>query len=164
MKLKSFVAGALLAAASVSSFAADQLNIPVTLGVATGFSGLSLPGDGLLSGGTDVLSFTGLAAGVYNVQLNYSATNVNIQTASLNGQAPVFIWGSPFASLGSFQISANSPFTLTLGGTPTSASSAFYNGSITVTSAVPEPEAYGMLLGGLALLGVVARRKAKKAA
>ncbi|NVD73973.1 PEP-CTERM sorting domain-containing protein [Duganella sp. BJB488] len=163
MKLKSFVAGALLAAASVSAFAADQLNIPVTLGVATGFSGLSLPGDGLLSGGSDVLTFTGLAAGSYNVLLNYSATNVNIQSASLNGQSPVFIFGSSFASLGSFNIGTNSPFTLTLNGTPTSASSAFYNGSITVT-AVPEPETYGMLLGGLALMGVVARRKAKKAA
>ncbi len=33
---------------------------------------------------------------------------------------------------------------------------------VRVTSAVPEPETYAMLLGGLALLGVAARRKAKR--
>jgi len=38
-----------------------------------------------------------------------------------------------------------------------------YTGTLNV-SPVPEPETYGMMLGGLALLGVVARRKAKKAA
>ncbi len=36
-----------------------------------------------------------------------------------------------------------------------------YGSDLTV-AAVPEPETYGMLLAGMALLGVVARRKAKK--
>lgn len=41
-----------------------------------------------------------------------------------------------------------------------------YSGEISGlnVSAVPEPETYGMMLGGLALLGVVARRKAAKKA
>ena len=36
-----------------------------------------------------------------------------------------------------------------------------YNGTLNV-SPVPEPETYGMMLAGLALVGVVARRKSKK--
>lgn len=38
-----------------------------------------------------------------------------------------------------------------------------YTGSVSALP-VPEPETYGMLLGGLALVGVAARRKAKQAA
>ncbi len=34
--------------------------------------------------------------------------------------------------------------------------------NVSLTSAVPEPETYGMLLAGLALVGLVARRKAAK--
>ena len=37
-----------------------------------------------------------------------------------------------------------------------------YASDLTVTAAVPEPETYGMLLAGMTLLGVAARRKAKK--
>ena len=34
-----------------------------------------------------------------------------------------------------------------------------YNGSIALTSPVPEPETYGMMLAGLGLMGFVARRR-----
>jgi hypothetical protein len=37
-----------------------------------------------------------------------------------------------------------------------------YASDLTVTPAVPEPETYGMLLAGMTLLGLMARRRAKK--
>lgn len=42
---------------------------------------------------------------------------------------------------------------------PTFSNLGIYEGSVKMTSAVPEPEIYAMLLGGLGLLGFVARRK-----
>ena len=47
---------------------------------------------------------------------------------------------------------------LLVSGTLLSAAAASYSGSITVTP-VPEPEAYAMLLGGLGMLGFLARRR-----
>lgn len=42
---------------------------------------------------------------------------------------------------------------------------AMYSGAVSAAALpVPEPETYGMMLGGLALLGAVARRRAKKSA
>ena len=111
------------------------------------------------SGGSDTITFTGAPAGMYEAILSYSSVNVKITSASLNGQAPVFLSAGNKASLGTFDIVGSAPFTLQLFGTVNgNPAGAAYNGQITI-SAVPEPETYGMLLGGLGLLGLAARRK-----
>ncbi|WP_374357517.1 FxDxF family PEP-CTERM protein [Pseudoduganella danionis] len=166
MKFKTIAAGALLAVASFAASAANQ-SVAVTAGPVYTFTGVGplfsthdVPGDL----GYDVISFTGLTAGKYEILLSYSGTLTKISAASLNGQAPEEFSAGNKTSSGFFDVIDNSPFTLKLWGTVTGApASANYNGTLTIT-AVPEPETYGMLLGGLALLGVVARRKAKKAA
>jgi hypothetical protein len=53
-------------------------------------------------------------------------------------------------------------YVLEVDGTVVGNGGGVYASDITVTAAVPEPETYGMLLAGMALLGAVARRKAKK--
>jgi hypothetical protein len=160
MKLK-FAAAAILACAAFSASAADQ-TFTIEAGKTFDFNGLASLNDGLLSGGTDVLSFTGLAAGSYNAVLTFSGNFVDVTSASLNGLAPQTLINYAPISLGAFNVSTTSPFTLTLNGTADPAGLASYSGHITVT-AVPEPETYGMLLGGLGLLGLVARRKKNQA-
>jgi len=166
MKLKSIAAGALLAVASFAASAANQ-SVAVTAGPVYTFTGvgpLFSTHDTPTSTGYDVISFTGLAAGSYEVLLSYSGTLTRITAASLNGQAPEEFSVGTKSSSGFFDVTDNSPFTLKLWGSVTgNPISANYNGTVTITP-VPEPETYGMLLGGLALMGVVARRKAKKAA
>jgi hypothetical protein len=155
MKLK-WITAAVLAASAFSANAADQI-FNITPGVAFSFDGLGP----LLSGPdqSDVITFTGLGAGTYKALLSYSSVNVDITKASLNESTPIAFYHSGSASLGTFSVTDSSPFTLELWGTVTgNPIGASYNGQITVT-AVPEPETYGMLLGGIALLGVVARRR-----
>ncbi|MBA5637707.1 FxDxF family PEP-CTERM protein [Duganella sp. LX20W] len=50
-------------------------------------------------------------------------------------------------------------YTLEVDGYVASANGGSYSGNIAVAAAVPEPETYGMLLAGLGLLGVIARRR-----
>jgi hypothetical protein len=54
-------------------------------------------------------------------------------------------------------------YVLEIAGKVTGTTRGNYEGTLNI-SPVPEPETYGMMLMGLAMVGVVARRKAKKAA
>lgn len=175
MKLKSLALAAALATGMAPAFAADQnINLSLIGSNANGniysgsFAALadgsgSLVGnpqvsnpDSILSGGTDVITFLGAVAGVYNVVLQGSASFVNALTGTLNGQ-PLSITsvGNVFTLFTT--ISTTSPdFALTLNGGALANSQ--YSGNITV-SAIPEPETYALLLGGLGLMGFVARRR-----
>ena len=159
MKLK-FIAAGIMAAASFSAFAGDQvLDITADGNVHT-FN--AVVGDGILSGGLDEIILNGLGAGSYNIGLSITGQKLtfNALTSNLNNQL-----GEAFSAGGlkffGVEYSGVGPFKLQLFGN--ALAGANYTGTYTV-SAVPEPATYGMLLGGLGLLGFMARRRAAKKA
>jgi hypothetical protein len=155
MKLKAITA-VVLAATAFGASAANQ-SFSIVAGTGFNFNGLNT----LLSSAdqSDTITFGGLAAGNYTALLSFSSVNVHITSASLNGVLSTNIYPNMYNSIGFFSLAANSPFELKLFGTVTGDPiGATYNGQIVVTS-VPEPATYGMLLGGLGMLGFIARRR-----
>lgn len=157
MKLKLFAAG-VLAAASFGALAADQLVILDDNPLANNFFvSNQAPSDGVLSGGSDVITFGGLAPGLYNIVVTISGQNLTFDAAKTNLNGTL---GSDYGAgkLHFFGVdhTGNSPFVLNLFGN--ALTGAKYSGEVTVT-AVPEPATYGMLLGGLGVLGFLARRR-----
>jgi hypothetical protein len=138
-----------LGAALSPALAADQ-SIDLSSGQAS-FVSLSP----ILAGGDDVLTFTGLAPGIYNFAFSVSAQFVSGFGGTVNG--------TPFATatLGPITVGADfgvssAPFTVVLTGTP--GRNAIYSGELTV-SLVPEPGTYALLAAGLGIVGLVARRR-----
>ena len=150
MKLKTLAASMLLACAAGGALADDQ--------TAT-FSGMVASFDSVgttLAGGKDVITFNGLASGIYDFTLTLSGQYMSLSSASLNGVTGLITNVGKWSFAG-IDGSASTPLVLTLMGT-TSKSSALYSGELSVT-AVPEPESYALFVAGLGALAFLARRR-----
>lgn len=161
MKLKTLLLSAALAAASLSAAAAPIVLAPSGPGSLSGSFTQTV--DGLF---IDQFDFTPSSfSGVVSVVLSGLAGPVSFFTASLNGQD-----FSYFPELGeptfSFQatVSSDVPLSLTVfgavldvDGNPAGLGS--YMGSINAVTAVPEPQTLALLLAGLGVMALVARRR-----
>lgn len=151
-----FIAALCLAGASCVAHAGDQVLSIIADGNSHNFD--SVVGNGILFDGFDIIEMgSNLVAGRYNVGVTISGQKLSFDQASstLNGQTgQAFSFGN--LSFFGVEVNGNAPFVLKLAGIADTGAS--YTGTYTV-SAVPEPATYGMLLGGLAVLGFVARRR-----
>ena len=153
MKLQSIAAAAMLALASAGACA----------GSATFINGLAsfdsdafcAPGEFLQS-----FSFSGLAAGTYDIVGDISATGLNFSGLQLDSAAwDLYADNKGNIRFGTIEVFAGSaPALLTVAGNVSSWAAAHFDGSISVT-AVPEPGTYALMLAGLGALGFSARAR-----
>lgn len=183
MKIKNLV---LMAALSLAALSAQALNVVNTIALAgdaqTGYTaGLSDPSGTdvyhLRSGAfTDQFTFRFTGDAVFDVSLVTSAAQdelaaqqIFFTSADVNGIAVQMmnarvVFGTVLRSASLLQAGTNGDLILTvhgyagLLGSTGADIAASYSGTINV-SAVPEPETYALMLGGLALIGFVARRR-----
>jgi hypothetical protein len=161
MKLKHQIVAMLIALTAISPVMAANQTVQLTLNPLVDtdnkFYSVTAPGDGVLSDGEDTLWFTGLKYGKYNISIGIVGQNLVFDSLAteLNGAKGV-VWGVDKISFFGVNTWGDGSFTLNLVGT--ALEGALYSGNVTI-SAVPEPETYTMLLGGMAMLGIAARRR-----
>jgi hypothetical protein len=163
MKLKSLLLAATLAFSSAAALAAP---VPTYIDVTVTGSGPTWTAEYGASHTAgdfiDVYTFlpssvTGLTdISFYNFARS-TAFNITFTGAELSGvPIPYTNSGGVGFSFGGLIADFTGPLVLTISGT--SGATGSYAGTLNV-SAVPEPETYAMMLGGLGLLGFMARRR-----
>jgi hypothetical protein len=165
MKLAKVAAASALVLASSGSFAAALGSIDLSSG--SGFFG-NTPIAGAF---VDTLTFTvttssifnGVITSVLNGTQDVDFTSIALTPGALTFASvigdPVEVWATPAVGFGL----TPGIYTLTLTGT-NSTSMGSYAGNLALTPgvpsvAVPEPESYAMLLAGVGILGLFARRR-----
>lgn len=150
MSLKTLIVAAICVAPILPAYAADQ-SIDLSSGVAS-FTATAP----ILAGGDDLITFTGLAPGLYDFVFSLSSQHIGALAASVNSQPALTQTVGPVTFAGSVGTS-NSPFSVLLQGLPLTAG-ATYSGELSVTS-VPEPGSLALMLAGIAAVGLLMRRR-----
>ena len=153
MKIKSLIAATAIA---VSSFGAMAGSATFAGGIAT-FSNDPFTGD--VSNFTQTISFTGLAAGTYDIVGDISGSFLSFLSIDLDGNSwSLFPNSKGVVKFGEVVYTGSKPLTLTIQGKNLAGPTSF-SGSV---SAVPEPETFALLLAGLGMMGSIAMRRNKK--
>ena len=162
LKLKALVLAAGLVAASLSTNASATVDHVITTSEGYTF-------DGHFTGSVDdyiplSLSFSDLIGTLSGSVANKPGKSITFTQFDVVDTVTnlVVVAGTVFSgskiSFGLFDGSTlSSTYALHIVGT--SVGAAAYSGTLSVTSAVPEPETYGMMLAGLGLMGFAARRR-----
>jgi hypothetical protein len=142
--------GDVLGANHKGSTFADKFTFAVT-----GTTGMNLDAiiSSVSSSATTGLDITGLAL--------YGSNNMLVSTGSMMQSGSIDVW-----TLSTSNLMAGNYY-LQVSGNMVSAGAASFGGAVSMSSMaapVPEPETYGMMLGGLGLLGFMARRRKAKQA
>lgn len=151
MKLRNALLGLAMSAALLPAMAADQA-IDLSSGYAS--FGSTVP---LLQGGDDVITFTNLAAGSYNYAVSITGQYITDLAGTLNG-SPLAMSSFGVFRFGGLQGATGTPIVLTLTGTTITSPLASYSVTMSATP-VPEPGTYAMLLAGLGVVALLARRR-----
>jgi hypothetical protein len=166
MKLKSIIFAAMLAAGSLGAAhaATDNWTAPVVAlnGGPTEWS-IDFGHTHTVTGTfTDTYTFTysGLPSTAYGFFLNIQnpVGDINFNWAKLDGTTIPAANLGPLSGSAFFNVPVSGTIELLIKGKTLDAP-ASYSGTLSVLTPVPEPTTYAMLLGGLALLGVAARRR-----
>lgn len=172
MKLSHAVAAAALAALAGAA-AADDQNIDVTFVAdadsANAFSaawGVTHQAAGAF---TDTITFADGADGTFASSLVtigfMDQSNIDFTSVSMNGQTFTLGANGPIETPYFEPAAVTGPLVLTVTGiaaptlTAGTAIAASYAGTANITAAVPEPETYALMLAGLGVVGMLARRR-----
>jgi hypothetical protein len=160
MKIRQIVAAAALAVVGAQAFAVTQGESFDTLS-STYFFGASQIGAANTSFTFTLDAADGLAAGAYAVSGDLSGTNFAFSGATLNGAAwDLYADNKGMLRFGSVEAVATGPIVLEFTGVKIGAGvgNGNFQGSLVLTP-VPEPETYALMLGGLAAVGFMMRRR-----
>lgn len=161
MKLQSIVLAALLSTAFGGAMAADYTAPTAAMtfedgNYSAGFKTTHTTG---LFTDTFTFSYSGLPGSAVGFAANVknSKSDINFFSATLNGQELDVMNFRADSKVFFEDLPVNGLLTLVIKGE--AIGSASYAGTIDVTSAVPEPTTYGMLMGGLGVMAFLARRR-----